>query len=215
MWVLEGLYSNLKGVHMKKLILALALMASTSSLAAGVHDHNHDHGSETLEQSLVTLGTLSALENFESLNQGPVLAFETTLNDDETATTLHYQNSANTVVAAGYDCHFHTHGDHQDAHCHGPADLGVVRDSSTPAVFGVDQLLQSLNFSADIFSRKVSAMNTVSAVKMWQVSNEVYVSLTYTAADSSSQKSHFMCHVHGDHFDCHRSRNPGPQEPAL
>lgn len=201
---------------MKNLILTLVLAATPlSSFAAGEHDHDHDHGSEILEQSAVTLGTLSVLENFESLNQGAVLAFETTLNDAETATTLHYQNSLNAVAAAGYDCHFHAHGDHQHAHCHGPADLGVVRDSSAPAVFGIDQLLESLNFSADIFSRKVAAISSITAVKMWQVSEEVYVSLTYTAADSSSQKSHYMCHVHGDHFDCHRSRNPGPQEPAL
>ncbi|WP_157865725.1 hypothetical protein AB1A81_15440 [Bdellovibrio bacteriovorus] len=192
-----------------KFILSILLALPVSAFA---HEHDHDHGNTILNQSPVTLASVAALELFETGNIGKLVGFQTFKADDEAAVKLTYMDNSGTARVVGYDCHLHAHGDAQEAHCHDSADLGVIDTPANDVSFGVDEFTASLTYSADIFSRKIAPLSQITNVKMWQTGGNIWATLTHDAG-AGEVKSHFMCHVHGDHFDCHRSRNPGPNEP--
>lgn len=53
------------------------------------------------------------------------------------------------------------------------------------------------------------AEESLQGIKMWSYQDTVQV----TGVWKNGQEAvtlHFMCHMHGDHFDCHKQSRPGP-----
>ncbi|UXR64290.1 hypothetical protein EZJ49_14575 [Bdellovibrio bacteriovorus] len=192
---------------MKKIVLSLLIILPSVSWS---HDHNHD--ANLLGKSPVTAASVAALELFESGNIGGLIGFQTFFSGNESAVKLTYQDESSTTRVVGYDCHFHAHDDEFESHCHDSADLGIIDSAENNIQWGADEFIAALSYSADIFSRKIAPLPEITGVKMWQTHGDIWVSLSHLSANAEV-KSHFMCHMHGDHFDCHRSRNPGPHEP--
>ncbi|WP_374075513.1 hypothetical protein [Bdellovibrio bacteriovorus] len=197
---------------MKNLIL-VAIVAFAVPAFSHEHDHSDDHS--ILTKSRVTLATATSLEMFEDGQIGQLWGFETLKADDEASAKILYIDQNNTGRISGYDCHFHSHGGADEAHCHDAAELGTVAAPTDALTFQVDAFLESLVSALDTFERKIAPVEKITAVKMWQYSDMIHTSFTHEAATGKVQ-SHFMCHIHdGIHIDCHRSRNPGPQEPKF
>lgn len=134
--------------------------------------------------------------------------------DAETEAFVRYQGNDNVVRDSAFDCHFHG-ATFEDVHCHQIADAESEKELPRDLKFGFSELQSSLEQSLDIFQRKISPIDSLIAVKLWQTDDEVYVSLIHQDNTNTKVESHFMCHVHGSHFDCHRSRNAGPQQPQF
>lgn len=176
--------------------------------------HEHQHGSsDILQQSPVTAATLASLELFESAHKGEIYAFQSTPELDDVGSQILYVNNG-ALRLSKYDCHFHSHGDHQYAHCHDMIDESSPLVPPASMSFEVDRFIAALSNAADIFARKVAPLSELTTVKMWQSGHEMFVNMNYKKAGQESS-AYFMCHVHGSHIDCHRSLNPGPQEPAF
>lgn len=194
---------------MKQILLSILFVLPLSVTAS--EDHGAD--SQLLGNSPVTASVVAALEMFEESAAGTPLALQARGDESASAVKLNYADNQLTVHSVGYDCHSHNHDGHHEAHCHA-VELTHPGAVAPAPQFDADQLLSSLELSADIFSRKVAPLQALTQVKMWQTGDSIWATLTYVK-DSVENKSHFMCHVHGAHFDCHRTRNPGPQEPPV
>lgn len=190
---------------MKKLVLSLLFALPSAAWS-------HEHGSSLLGKSPVTAASVAALELFESGNIGGLIGFQTFSSVDESAVKLTYIDENTTTRVVGYDCHFHPHGDEFESHCHDSADLGIVESAENVVQWGADEFISSLEYSVDIFARKIAPLSEITGAKMWQTAGDIWVTLTHNSSGQEI-KSHFMCHMHGNHFDCHRSRSPGPHEP--
>ncbi|MNJ99806.1 hypothetical protein D3C87_175870 [compost metagenome] len=174
------------------------------------------YSSSLFQESEVTLATLSILQTVETNQAGKVRGLQTLKAGDEAEVQLRYQGNDFVVRDSAFDCHFHSHdGALENAHCHQITDAESTVEIRRDLVFGTTELIESLNQSLDIFQRKIGAVASLVAVKLWQADDEIYVTLTHQASVNSVVNSHFMCHVHGSHFDCHRSRHAGPQEPQF
>lgn len=194
---------------MKRILSSILFVLPISVLA---HD-DHSSGSQLLAKSPVTASVVAALEMFEESSAGTPVAFHGRGNESASAVKLNYVDDTLIVHSVGYDCHSHSHDDQHEAHCHAE-DLASPGTTVPAPQFSADQLLSSLELSSDIFARKVAPLQTLTQVKMWQSGDSIWATLTYVK-ESAENKSHFMCHVHGEHFDCHRTRSPGPQEPPV
>ncbi|KHD89097.1 MAG: hypothetical protein OM95_04490 [Bdellovibrio sp. ArHS] len=194
---------------MKKLLISIILIFSPLVFA---HDHTTDLG--ILNRSKVGAATAAALEMFETSGIGLIYSFQTE-SVQEDATAKIYYVAQNTVKSASYDCHFHTHDNVQEAHCHEGPELPSMPSSAPSLSFNVDSFLEALASSLDIFERKVSSLDNLRAIKMWQATSEMSVALT-SVLNGVESKSYFMCHIHsGSEIDCHRTRNAGPDEPSF
>lgn len=193
---------------MKLAALIMTVFIPTISMA---HDSHSD--SSVLASSSVTLAAVASLELFESAAKGELYAFQAHAEMDEVGTQILYANNGHLRLTK-YDCHFHAHGDAQEAHCHDVIDESSALPVPAALAFNTDSLLEALTHAVDIFARKVATPDSLNAVKMWQAQNEMFVNLTYTK-NSQEAVAYFMCHLHGAHIDCHRSLKPGPQEPQL
>lgn len=180
---------------MIKFALLLFILAPSLSLAQAV------------EPSVAASSAQALLSEIKVNTTIKIAAVEVLENEDEAAAIVRWQNPQNQVIDAHFDCH----GDH----CHG-LDQNVNTVIPAQALnFETSALINSLSQAFDIYQRKVASLETVTGVKLWQAGSEIYITLSQKAA-AGLLKSHFMCHVHGGHeFDCHRGKNPGPQEPQF
>ncbi len=133
--------------------------------------------------------------------QTKTIGLQVTTQEDESFLQTRLQSQDLQIVDANFECHVD--------HCHAVDQKNRTDITLTAATFENDALISSLNQALDIFSRKVASPMQIKSLKIWQTSDEIYVILSQEAS-----AAYFMCHVHsGDHFDCHRSRAAGPQEP--
>ncbi|KYG66174.1 hypothetical protein AZI86_03695 [Bdellovibrio bacteriovorus] len=192
----------------------IALLVVLSPVLGWTHE-NHSPVSDIINKSPVSLATVAALTDFHDANLGAVWGWNSQLaQDDVTSNILHIDSTAAAAVAK-YDCHFHSHGSENEAHCHneGVASSSLAAPSSVH--FSTEDLVTALTSALDIFNRKVSAVENLTAIKTWQSAEQIFVHLNYQAGTSNGV-SYYMCHIHhGAEIDCHRSLNPGPQEPVF
>lgn len=145
----------------------------------------------------------SAIVLLQELKSAPakVVGLQAKTQDDEAFLQTRLQSKDLQIVDADFECHVD--------HCHSLNKTSRTDITLPVAAFENDALITSLTQSLDIFARKIAPVAQIQSVKIWQTDDEIYV----TFAQESSA-AFFMCHVHGgDHFDCHRSRSSGPQEP--
>lgn len=169
--------------------------------------------SHLLRTSPVTAAVAAALEMFEESSAGTPIAFHAQGKEASSKMKVSYVDSHQILRSIGYDCDLHSSDDHFESHCTA-TELTHTDSVNLVPQFDVDEFLASLEMSADIFSRKVAPLQSLTQVKMWQSGDLIWATLTYVK-ESVEGKSHYMCHVHGENFDCHRSRNPGPDEPPV
>ncbi len=195
-------------------LIATLLLAALPSLSFA---HDHDHGStpEIIAKSPLAQATAAALELFESAPKGSLYSFKSGYALDEVASEVLYIDNGAALRLSKYDCHFHLHGNEQEAHCHDVIDEASNSTPPTSLKFAVDDFVTSLAGALDIFARKVAPIETVTQLKMWQAADAMYVNLNFENAGTTGS-SYYMCHIHGGaEIDCHRSLKPGPQEPAF
>lgn len=192
----------------------ITLLVVLSPVLGWAHQ-DHSPVSDIINKSAVSLATVTALTDFHDANLGTVWGWNSQLSQDEAASRILHIDSNKAVAIASYDCHFHSHGSENEAHCH---DEGVAPSSlSAPASlhFSTDDLVTALTSAMDIFNRKVSAVENLTAIKAWHSGDQMFFNFNYQAG-SSTGASYYMCHVHhGADIDCHRSLNPGPNEPVF
>ncbi|KYG70400.1 hypothetical protein AZI85_00120 [Bdellovibrio bacteriovorus] len=194
---------------MKTFLISVIFAFAPAALA---HDHTTDLS--ILNRSKVGAATAEALEMFETSGAGLLWTFQTESVNDEALSKIYFVTE-NTVKSASYDCHFHAHGDEQQAHCHEGGELNNVPSTAPALSFNVDAYLEGLASSMDVFERKISSLDNLTSIKMWQNTTEMFVTLS-SSVNGVEAKAHFMCHIHaGTEIDCHRSRNAGPGEPSF
>lgn len=192
----------------------VALLVMLSPALAWTHE-NHPPVSDIINKSPVSLATMVALEEFHDTNLGSVWGWDSQQVGDEAASRILYVDAVQAVSVAKYDCHFHSHGSENEAHCHAEGSESVALTSPSTLVFSKDQLLVALASAMDIFNRKVSTVENITQIKTWQNGELIYFNLNYQTGTTGGA-SYYMCHIHqGADIDCHRSLNPGPQEPAF
>ncbi|WP_413568798.1 hypothetical protein ACLWBD_14980 [Bdellovibrio sp. HCB117] len=194
---------------MKTFLISLIFAFTPATFA---HDHTTDLS--ILKRSKVSAATVEALEMFETSGAGLLWSFQTETFDDEAASKIYFV-AENAVKSASYDCHFHSQDGEHHAHCHEGAELNNTPSTAPSLSFNVDAYLEGLASSMDVFERKISSLDSLASIKMWQNATEMFVTLS-SLVNGVETKAHFMCHIHaGTEIDCHRSRNAGPGEPSF
>jgi|GEM_PF-1891565 len=193
-----------------------ALFTAVLAFAVSSFAHEHEADSSILAKSRIGTAAAASLEMFETTSNGTLWSLTAAVDEDEVLGKILYVNPQSSVHVAEFDCHFHSHGGREEAHCHDGAETPVSLQPPASLAFDtVDAYTDSLINALDVFERKVSASQNITAMKMWQHDDEINVSLKYQAAQGPAE-AYFMCHLHnGVHIDCHRTRSAGANEPSF
>jgi hypothetical protein len=213
---------------LKTITLAIVATALVSLSAHAATEHNHEHGHEhNREQEaapprpLVTLSILEALkETASQASTADVVAYRALVDASDIEVSVYSKLNQAEARKTLFACHgeLDTHGDLTGAHCHDEGTSAGFAYKAPAKLYSVDELSLATDEALRIFASHISPLSTLTELKLWHTGHNLSVKFAYIDSSAAAppgtlKLSYAMCHYHGDHIDCHRSRSVGADEP--
>ena len=139
----------------------------------------------------------------------PIIGFSGRLVRTGVAAATVFSQMGSKLAVIPYDCPLKINGPECKASPSQLKDYTFTQNS-----FSLGELKTAANEVVELFAKRLSP-SAIEVFKLWQVGGDIYA----TTAHSDGSKevaviTHYYCHYHGAHIDCHVESRPGPSEPT-